>query len=105
MSTKITLDYEIHERIRNINRKGKKKIKAKAEPFHAYLDCMDRDKDNVGTVYLEMTGDVDFSASPGMVTVAIPPRVWKRLQKIGPIPVKRGKVQRFDLPVPPRIED
>ncbi len=102
MSTKITLDYEMSDRILNHGRKGKK-VKPKSEQFHAYLECFDKDK-QAGTVYLELH-DVYFDASPGMVTVAVPPRVWNRLMKIGPIPVKRGKVQRFDLPVPPRIED
>ena len=94
MSTKITLDYEMGQRFHDLVAKGTKRKprKAKCEAFHAYLDCMDQ-KGMIGgtapgTVYLEIEGD----------SITIPPKVWARLMKIGPIPSKRGRIQHYDLP-------
>jgi hypothetical protein len=86
MSTKRTIDHELH--IKGMKPKPKTSV-----PFHLYTD-MEDDNDACGTVHLDISG-VSFVASPGGVDIAIPPDVWNRIVKAGPVKVRRIHGNRY----------
>jgi len=60
--------------------------------FHLYTECFD----GTETVYLELRGKVDFQASPGMITIAIPNEVWRLIGH----PDYQVKPQKGKLTIP-----
>jgi len=70
-------------------------------PFHLFTDTLDDDREENGTVYLEMQG-VQFSATKDSVTVGIPPDVWNRIVAAGPVKVRKGNSPEFPQQKPKR---